>query len=143
MPLVSKIFEKVLHQQIEDFSDKILPPKLCGFRKDHSAKHALLNLLKNWQKGSDKSGAVGIVLMDLIKAYDRLHNILLLAKLSAYDFDESAIILVANYLSNRYQSVKIGSTFSSYIEVLRDVSQGSFLDPILFNLFIIDLMSFI
>ena len=142
MPLFSKIFEKVLHQQIEDFPDKILSPKLCGFRKDHLTKHAFLNLLKNWQKCSDKSGTAGIVLMDLSKAYDFLRNILLLAKLSAYDFDESAIILVANYLSNRYQRVKIGSTFSSYIEVLRGVSQGLILDPILFNLFIIDLISF-
>ena len=143
MPLFSKIFEKVLHQQIEDFSDKILSPKLCGFRKDHSKKHALLNLLENWQKCSDKSRAVGIVLMDLIKAYDCLSNILLLAKLSAHDFDESAIILVANCLSNRDQRVKLGSTFSSYIEVLRGASQGSILHPILFNFFITDLMSFI
>ena len=37
LPLISKIFEKFLYQQIEDFSNKILSPKLCGFRKGHSA----------------------------------------------------------------------------------------------------------
>ena len=36
LPLISKIFEKFLYQQIEDFSNKILFPKLCGFRKGHS-----------------------------------------------------------------------------------------------------------
>ena len=46
-PLISKIFEKFLYQQIEGFSNKILSPKLCGFRKGHSTQHALLNLLKN------------------------------------------------------------------------------------------------
>ena len=116
LPLISKIFEKFLYQQIEDFSNKILSPKLCGFRKGHSTQHALLNLLKNWQKCLDKSGVAGTVLMDLSEAYDCFPRDLLLVKLSAYGFDESAITLIANYLSNRYQHVKIGSTFSSYLE---------------------------
>ena len=44
--LISKIFEKFLYQQIEDFSNKILSPKHCGFRKGHSTQHVLLSLLK-------------------------------------------------------------------------------------------------
>ena len=81
--------------------------------------------------------------MDLSKAYDCLPHDLLLAKFSAYGFDESTITLIANYLSNRYQRVKIESTFSSYLEILRNVAQGLILGPILFNLFINDLIFFI
>ena len=76
-----KYLKKFLCQRIEDFSNKILPPKLCGFRKGHSTQNALLNLLKNWQKCLDKSGVVGTVLMDLSKAHDCLPHDLLLAKL--------------------------------------------------------------
>ena len=97
LPLISKIFGKFPYQQIEDFS-KILSPKLSGFKKGHSTQHALLNLLKNWQKCLDKSGVVGTVLMDLSNAYDCLPHNLLLAKHSDYVFDESAITLIANYL---------------------------------------------
>ena len=46
LPLISKIFEKVLYQQIAVFANTILSKKLCGFRKGHPTQHALLNLLK-------------------------------------------------------------------------------------------------
>ena len=81
--------------------------------------------------------------MDLSKAYDCLPDDLLLAKLSACGFDETAIALIANYLANRYQRVKIVSTFSSFLDILRGVPQGSILGPILLNLFANDLMFFI
>ena len=97
LPLISEIFEKVLYRQIEDFA-KILSPKPCRFRERYSTQRALLNLLKNWQKCLDKSGVAGTVLMDLSKGYDCLPHDLLLAKLSAYGFDESAIALIADYL---------------------------------------------
>ena len=143
MLLISEILEKFLYQQIEDFSNKILSLELCEFRKGHSTQHALLNLLKNWKKCLDKSRVVGTVLMDLIKSYNCFPHDLLLVNISAYGFDESAITLIAIYLSNRYHRVKIGSIFSSYLEILRGVQQGSVLGSILFNLFINDLKFFI
>ena len=107
------------------------------------SQHALLNLLKNWQKTLDKSGVIGTVLMDLSKAYDCLPHDLLIAKLAAYGFEDSATSLISDYLSKRYQRVKIGSVFSSYLQILRGVLQGSILGPILFNIFISDLIFFI
>ena len=100
LPIISKIFERVLFEQIEDFSEKI-SPKSCGFRKSHSTQHALLNLLKNWQKTLDKSGVIG--LMNLSKAYDCLPHDLLIDKVAAYGFEDSATSLISDYLSKRHQ----------------------------------------
>ena len=81
--------------------------------------------------------------MDLSKAYDCLPHDLLVAKLSAYGLEDSATSLISDYLSKRYQRVKIGSVFSSYLEILRGLPQGSVLGPILFNIFMNDLILFI
>ena len=81
--------------------------------------------------------------MDLSKAYDCLPHHLLIAKLTAYGFEDSATSLISGYLSKRCQRVKIGSVFSSYLEILRGVPQVSILEPILFNILINDLIFFI
>ena len=70
LPLLSKVFEKVIYDQLSQYLDKYLNSLLCGFRKAHSSQHALFKLLQAWQEELDKSGFVGTIIMDLSKAYD-------------------------------------------------------------------------
>ena len=81
----------------------------------------------------------GPLLTDISKAFDYLHHELLIAKLNAYGFSLTALKLVHNYLSNRKQRTKINSTYSSLLEIIFGVPQGSILGPLLFNIFLIDL----
>ena len=140
--MISKIFGRVLLDQIEKFAENILSSKLCSFRKVHYTQHVLFDLLKNWQKTLEKSGVTVTVLMELSKAYDCLPHVLLIGKLTAYGFEDSASSLIS-CPSRRYQRVKIGSVFSSYLEILRGIPQGSILGPTLFHIFINDLIFFI
>ena len=143
LPMISKIFERVLLDQIEKVPENTLSPKLCGSRTVHSTQHVLLDLLKTWQKTLEKSGVTGTVLMELCNAYDCLPHDLFIAKLAAYGSEDSATSLTSDCLSRRYQRVKIGSVFTSYLETLRGIPQGWILGLILFNIFIIDLIFFI
>ena len=67
---------------------------------------------------------------------------LLIAKFATYGFGNTALALITDYLTKCVQRVKIKATFSSYLEILRGVPQGS-TGPVLFKLFINDRMFFI
>ena len=66
---------------------------------------------------------VTTVLMGLNKACDCLPHSHI-AKLATYGFEDSATSLMSEYLSKRYQRIKIGSVLSSYLDNLRGVQQG-------------------
>ena len=121
--IFSKIFEKILEQQLSDFFENIFNPYLCAFRRGHGCQTTLLRLLEDWRNALEKNQYVAAVLMDLSKAFD-----ILLDKLSAYGMSTDSVSLLESYLSNRKQQIKINGILSSWSDIQKGVPQGSILD---------------
>ena len=96
-------------------------------------------MLETWKRSVDKGKVFGALLTDLSKAFDCLNHELLTAKLNAYGFSLPALRLINDYLSNRKQRTKIENTYSTWLDIIFGVPQGSILGPLLFNVFLADL----
>ena len=136
----SKIFERILCDQIHDYIDNILSPDLSAYRKSYSCNNVLVKCIEDWRKALDNDEKVGCIMIDLSKAFDCLPHGLLIAKLHAYGISSKACELILHYLKNRKQTVKIGNLRSEWLNLKTGVPQGSIFGPLLFNIFINDFL---
>ena len=143
LPVLSKVFERLICQQLDAFMSSHLSPFLCGFRKGFNTQHALLKLVESWKVGLDKGKVVGSFFMDLSKAFDSINHDLLIAKLEAYGLSRPALKLILSILRDRKQRTKINSTFSSWIDIIAGVPQGSIVGPHFFNISLNDIFLFL
>ena len=79
---------------------------------------------------------MGTNLIDLSKAYDCIPHNILIVQLECYGIDKIGRSLILYYLSRRKQRTKIGSSYTSWYDIIRGALQGSILAPLLFNVFI-------
>ena len=141
--ILAKLFENVLALQLSCYFEGIFDQYICAYRKSYSCENVLIYHTEIWRKALDDKKVVGAVLMDLSMAFDCLPHRLLIAKLGAYNVSSNASKLVASYLANRRQRVKVANCKSNWGTTSKGIPQGSGLGPLVFNIFMNDLFHFI
>ena len=113
----------------------ILHDSQFGFRPKKSCELALNTMINNWKLAIDKDESIITILLDLSSAFDTVNHDLLLLKLKFYNFSESSLKLMENYLSNRFVITKFGDCKSKSQPFPVGVPQGDPLGPLLFIIY--------
>ena len=67
LPLTSKVYERLIYNQLSECTESFVSHILCGFKKAHNTQHAFFKLFQSWQKELVNGGFVAAILMDLPK----------------------------------------------------------------------------
>lgn len=115
----------------------LLPKFQSGFRKLRSTETELLKVQSNIVMATDNHEIALLVVLDLSVAFDTIdHQILLTVPENYFGITASILDLFPSKLSDQKQRVLINDQSSCDFHLNCIVSQGSFLDPVLFTLYV-------
>ena len=145
LPAISKILEKVVHNQVYTHLStyNLLSEAQFGFRKNHSTATCILRLLDTIYTGMENGMMTGVIFLDLKKAFDTVNHCILLNKLRTFGISQKTIDWFRSYLTGRFQAVKHRGVTSEYLEITCGVPQGSILGPLLFIMYINDMVEYV
>ena len=138
LPSLSKIFEKVMHIQLNDHFKPLLYESQYGFRANHSTELAAIENIDIVIDAMEKGDLPLNIFLDLSKAFDTIDHDILLYKLFNYGIRGNSYNLCKSYLSNRHQYVQLNEVKSKMSLIKTGVPQGSILGPLFFLIYIND-----
>ena len=112
LSVLSKIFERVVHERLYNFMDKnkLLYPRQFGFRSKLSPIHALSDITEMIRDNFNLD--ISCILLDLQKAFDTINHEFLLYKLEAYGVRGVCLDWFTSYLNKRSHCVSVNGEVS-------------------------------
>ena len=141
LPVIARLFERLVAYQLYQHmtENDYFSPDQSGFLRLHCTVISLLKSTDDWYKGLDLGKLVGLVFIDLKKAFDTVDLDILCKKLEHYDIKGCEVEWFKAYHSNRKQFSRVNGFDSSIEEVEIGVPQVSCLGLLLFLIYINDL----
>ena len=137
-----KIMESVIHNQLISYLHfhKLISDKQHGFLARKSTGTNLLSCFQDWQLSIKSRKLIDIIYIDFQKAFDSLVHSKIPTKLNSYGICYELLYWIQSFLTDRVQRVVIDGVLSNPIVVSSGVVQGSVLGPLIFILFINDIV---
>jgi hypothetical protein len=141
LPTIGKVFERLILTRLTSFEEdnNIIIKQQFGFKSSHSTSQQVLRITEKAALGFNRNKSLGLVLLDLRKAYDAVWHDGLLHKLIKFNYPRYLIKLISSFLSDRTAFVSLNKSNSFIFKILAGVPQGSVIAPHLFNVFINDI----
>jgi hypothetical protein len=111
-----------------------------GFKKHLSCQHAIYCVRNVVESYVDNQSTVNICALDLSKAFDRVNHFALFIKLMNRQIPITLLAIFETWFSVSITCVKWGKHVSKFVKLLAGVRQGGVLSPVLFAVFINDLV---
>jgi hypothetical protein len=137
-PALSKVFEHCILVKYKTFFDS--SDNQFGFKKSSSCSHAIYSVRQSIDHFTSSGTTVSLCALDLSKAFDKINHFCLFNKL----MDRVVPTVLLNVMEHWFQiyvtCVRFGSAVSSFVSLDSGVRQGGVLSPLLFAIYVDDVI---